>query len=133
NLPIPDGHRDRRRALGARGTVGKWEWKAAAQNSADRGITHLYGQANTGPLNAALASSDPRTALNPFVDGPWGSADLLTSIYSNTRITSYKADATTVDAFARGPLAQLPAGPIEAVFGAEYEKSKLTRGFDASC
>jgi hypothetical protein len=101
-----------------------WTWELTALSSRDRGSQNLYGQPNTPVLNAALASSNPATALNPFVDGPMASPDLLASIYSNASITTYKADSNIVDGFARGPLLELPAGPLTAVLGAEYvEKS----------
>src|SRR6266446_398472 len=118
--------------IGARGQIGKWNWELAALTSRDRGSQDLSGQPNTALLNAALASTDPRTALNPFVDGRMASPDVLASIYSNTSVTTYKADANIVNAFVRGPLLDLPAGPLAAVLGAEYEGSTLERGFDAS-
>ena len=116
--------------IGTRGHVGAWDWEATALMSRDRGSVRRYGQPNTAALNAALASSDPATALNPFVDGPMASAAVLGSIYSNTTITNFNGDATIFNGFLRGPLLQLPAGPLNAVIGAEHERSTLERGFD---
>jgi len=122
-----------RPVIGARGSVGPWDWELSALASRDNGAQNTYGQANAALLNAALASSDPRTALNPFADGPMASPDVLASIYSNSTVASYKGNAKIVDAFARGPLLDLPAGPLAAVLGAEYERSSLGQGtFDAS-
>jgi iron complex outermembrane receptor protein len=118
--------------VGARGEIGTWTWELTGLTSRDRGSQNLYGQPNTAALNAALASSDPATALNPFVDGPMASPALLASIYSNASITSYKADSNIVDGFARGPLLEFPAGPLTAVLGAEYQKNTFDRGFNAS-
>jgi iron complex outermembrane recepter protein len=117
--------------VGARGTVGTWQWEASALYSHDNGSNVQYGQTNAAALNAALASTDPTTALNPFVDGPMASRDLLNSIYSNTVVSNFKSDATIVDAFARGALMQLPAGPVTALVGAEYERDRLESGFEA--
>ncbi|HTR78608.1 MAG TPA: TonB-dependent receptor, partial [Gemmatimonadaceae bacterium] len=78
------------------------------------------------------ASSDPATALNPFVDGPMASPAVLSSIYSTTLPTDFKSHSNIVDAFTRGPLLSLPAGPLDAVVGAEYDGSSLQRGFDAN-
>ena len=117
--------------VGARGQIGAWQWEATGFVSRDRGSQNVYGQPNVPMLNAALASSDPATALNPFIDGPMASPDVLASIYSNASLTSYKADATIVDVFGRGPLVKLPAGDLTAVLGAEYEKDTFERGFNA--
>jgi len=121
-----------RPVVGARGKLGSWDWEVSALTSRDRGSQVLSGQPNTALLNAALASSDPQTALNPFVDGPMASPGVLAAIYSAKQITNFEAQTTVVDAFARGPLAQLPAGPLDALVGAEYEKNRFERGFDTN-
>ena len=122
-----------RPVIGGRGSVGTWDWEVSALTSRDKGARNTYGQVNTALLNSALSSSDPKTALNPFVDGPMASPDVLASIYSNSTAVSYKGDSTIGDAFARGPLLDLPAGPLDAVVGAEYERSSLSQSaFDAS-
>ena len=115
--------------LGVRGKLGTWQWEVAALDARDIGQQVLTGQTNTAALNAALASSDPATALNPFRDGPMGSPSLLASIYSNSIVTSFSSESRIIDAFARGPLLQLPAGPLTAVIGAEHEASSFERGF----
>jgi iron complex outermembrane receptor protein len=121
-----------RPVVGARGKVGSWNWEVSALTSRDRGSQVISGQANAAVLNAALASSDPQTALNPFVDGPMASPAVLAAIYSARQVTNFEAQTTVVDAFARGPLAQLPAGPLDALVGAEYEKNRFERGFTAT-
>src|SRR5258705_1452238 len=96
-----------RPVVGARGKLRNWDWEVSALTSRDRGSQVLSGQPNTALLNAALASSDPQTALNPFVDGRMASPGVLAAIYSAKQITNFEAQTTVVDAFARGPLAQL--------------------------
>ena len=118
--------------IGARGKAGEWQWEATALNSADRGSSVVSGQPNRVLLNAALASTNPATALNPFVDGPMGSSSLVASIFSNSTVIEFKSASTIVDAFARGPLLHLPAGPMEALVGAEYEHSRFEQGFVAT-
>jgi iron complex outermembrane receptor protein len=118
--------------VGARGKLDSWEWEITALHSRDNGSQVLTGQPNTALLNAALASPDPTQALNPFVDGPMASPDILAAIYSNVATTSFNANATIVDAFAHGPLLQLPAGAVNALLGAEYEKNNFEHGFEAS-
>jgi iron complex outermembrane recepter protein len=120
-----------RPVIGARGNFRAWDWELSALHSRDEGAVRIFGQPDVALQNAALASSDPATALNPFVDGPMGSPALLGSIYSSTIVTDYQSEATIIDAFARRPLFDLPGGPVNAVVGAEYEASALTRDFDA--
>jgi iron complex outermembrane recepter protein len=118
--------------IGARGNFGTWDWELSVLNSRDNGSQVIFGQRNAAALNVALASSDPATALNPFVDGPMGSPALLQSIFSTTLATDFQSQATIVDGFARGPLIDLPGGPLNAVLGAEYEDGSFTSGFKAS-
>jgi iron complex outermembrane receptor protein len=117
--------------VGARGGVDAWAWEFTAQTSRDQGHQTIHGQPDAGLLGAALASSDPATALNPFVDGPMASPAILSSIYSTTRPTAFKGQSNIVDGFMRGPLLALPAGSLDAVVGAEFDGSSLERGFDA--
>src|SRR5262249_10109330 len=58
--------------------------------------------------------------------------DVLASIFGQTNVSSWEGDATLVNAFARGTVFSLPAGPLDAVIGAEHESSSLERGFDHS-
>ena len=116
--------------VGARWNVGTWQWEVTALDARDNGSQVITGQPNSAALNAALASSDPAAALNPFRDGPMGSASLLASIYNVSSVINFSAESKILDAFARGPLLQLPAGPLTAVVGAEHEASTFERGFD---
>jgi len=118
--------------LGARGKLGTWQWEVSALDARDNGSQVITGQPNTAARNAALASSDPATALNPFRDGPMANASVLGSIYSNRIVTDFSSESKILDAYTRGPLLQLPAGPLTAVIGAEHERSTFERGFEAS-
>jgi iron complex outermembrane recepter protein len=118
--------------IGARGNLGSWGWELAALYSRDRGGQDIYGQPNAALVSAALASADPAAALNPFVDGPMASPELLAQLYGVTSTTDWRGDSTLFNGFARGPLMQLPAGALDAVIGAEYEKSGLERDMDAN-
>jgi iron complex outermembrane receptor protein len=118
--------------LGVRGKLGSWQWEVTALDARDNGSQVLTGQPNSAALNAALASSDPATALNPFRDGPMANASVLGSIYSNRIVTDFSSESKILDAYTRGPLLQLPAAPLTAVIGAEHERSTFERGFEAS-
>ena len=117
--------------VGARGELGAWEWETTALSSRDHGLQASTGQANAALLSAALASADPRTALNPFVDGPMASPDVLAPIFGAVTETPSKANATVINGFVRRPLRGLPAGMLDLVLGSEYEQSELERGMDA--
>ena len=116
--------------VGVRGKFAAWGWEVTAVYSRDRGGQDIYGLPDDALLAAALASSDPATALNPFVDGPMASPQSLAQLYGATLSTDWNADSTLLNGFVRGPLLQLPAGPVDAVLGAEYEESGLERDMD---
>jgi iron complex outermembrane receptor protein len=133
SLPILRFNEDFLRPLvGARGSFGDWQYEITGLTSRDKGSSVTSGQPNSTALTAALKSSDPATALNPFIDGPMASPALLASIYSVTTITSYKADSNIVNGFVRGPLIDLPGGPLDVVVGGEYEDSSLKRNFESN-
>jgi iron complex outermembrane receptor protein len=118
--------------VGVRGALGGWKWEVSALDAKDHGSQVVTGQANAAALGAALSSSDPATALNPFRDGAMASPAVLASIYSNTLTTNFSSESRIIDALARGPLAQLPAGAMVALVGAEHEHSTFERGFATS-
>jgi iron complex outermembrane receptor protein len=114
--------------VGARGELGAWEWETTALSSRDHGLQASTGQANAAQLSAALVSADARTALNPFVDGPMASPDVLASIFGAVTETPSKANATVLNGFVRRSLSALPAGTLDLVLGSEYERGELERG-----
>jgi iron complex outermembrane receptor protein len=121
-----------RPVIGARGAFRDWQWEVSALTSHDEGSQVLVGQTNAAALTAALASSTPATALNPFADGPAGSPALLGSIYSGSTANLFRGDADIVDGFVRGPLLKLPAGPLSVVLGGEYQYEHIARGFGSN-
>jgi iron complex outermembrane receptor protein len=116
--------------LGARGLLGEWAWEITGLVSRDRGGQVIYGQPNAALLSAALASADSGAALNAFVDGAMASHAVLSSIYSETNVTEWEAEATVVNGFARSSVLTLPAGTLDLVLGSELEESSLERGMD---
>ena len=116
-----------RMLVGARGTFGDtWRWELAAWDARDEVYSSDGGSVvDFANLAAALASSDPTTALNLFTTGPAASDQLLSSIYSPF---IYKALGVgqIANGYVAGTLFDLPAGPLEVVLGAEYVRSKLS-------
>lgn len=108
--------------LGARGTFSSdWSWEAAAWSSRDTSeIPTGFVAIDTAGLSAAVANG----SFNPFADAP-GDVNLLRS-FVRTRPRTFKGSADSVNAFVRGPIADWAGGKIEAVFGAEYQRSGLS-------
>lgn len=124
---IQDFSQDYWRGLvGARGNLGRWHWEITASQSRDHADIVLP-MFNSDAVAAALQSSNPATAINPFAgDGtaPW-SDQLLQSLLlpdQNIRLVSKLAD---VVATVRGPLFTLPAGDVLVAAGGEYQRSTL--------
>lgn len=76
---------------------------------------------NTPALNAALASSDPAIAFNPFGDGSFTSPATLDSIrgYSRNELVS---EVWSIAGKADGELFELPAGPLRLALGGDYRQ-----------
>jgi len=114
--------------IGVRGSVfSDWHYEAAAYLSRDRlesSSLKTYGSDYGNALQAALNSSDPANALNPFTSGAPGSPQLLQSIATSAAINHYANQIIDGQGVLRGPLAHLPAGPLEAVVGGEYAQEK---------
>ncbi len=105
--------------LGLRGTLfSRWDWEVAAWRSQERGNTESHGAQITAAVNAALASSDPASAINPFSRDNAVPASVLPNAFALQPQPS-RSDLNAVDARVRGPLFDLPAGPVTAVVGAE--------------
>jgi iron complex outermembrane receptor protein len=110
--------------IGLRGNLlDSWHWEVAGWDSADRS-RFSFGANNVAATQAALNSSNPATALNPFIDGLYGSPALLQSVVESGAI-EYAGNILGTSGFIRGPIVNLSSGPVEIVLGGEYEKQKL--------
>lgn len=115
-----------RSLLGVRGTLpGAWDWELSAVDSADDSTFSIGPRLNSVAVQAALNSSDPATALNPFIDGPMGSPQLLQSLLNPDASLEAHSRRTSVAGFVRGPLFELPAGSADLVIGADYNRDSL--------
>lgn len=114
-----------RALLGLRGAWGNWDWEFSALRSEEESNSEVRNAVDMARVNAALASSDPAQALNVFQDGPGGSPELLASLVAQPAQTRYGSNSTMVNAFARGTLFDLPAGPVSAVIGAEWRQETI--------
>ncbi|HEV2271377.1 MAG TPA: TonB-dependent receptor [Steroidobacteraceae bacterium] len=112
--------------IGMRGTLyEKWQWEISAWQSADWSQDVLTNYLpNSSAIQSALDSSNPDTALDPFVAGPIGSQSLLRSLFADGNLKMLGLDRSA-EAFLRGPLMRLPAGDVQAVLGGDYVRSEL--------
>ncbi|MFG6417260.1 TonB-dependent receptor domain-containing protein [Roseateles sp. DC23W] len=109
-----------RALLGVKGELGaRWDAEVTVSTASDRGGSQTWlGSINATAMAAALASSNPATALNPFTTGRAASNGVLRQIWSDAlRRSVGRKDQVT--ALARGAVLDLPAGPVETVVGAE--------------
>ncbi len=113
-----------RPVVGIRGRFADtWEWELSGTSSQDSST--LSGPStNNNAVQNALDSTDPTTALNPFVAGAQGSPQLLQSFLSGT-LTKFTGKSWIADGFVRGAPIKLPSGPLEVVLGAQYERNSL--------
>ena len=93
-----------RAVVGARGSIASWEWEASALLSGESSQYDVYGEQNNTLITNALNSSNPATALNPFVDAPSGSPALLQSLVYPDQVEHYRGQTADVTSFARGEI-----------------------------
>lgn len=114
-----------RGAFGLRGQLGAgWQWDVAAVASTETNHALSTIQVDPARVNAALAETDPTRALNPFVDGPAGSPELLASLMGSDADRHFSR-GRQVSAFLRGELFELPAGSVQAVLGGEWRDEEM--------
>jgi iron complex outermembrane receptor protein len=114
-----------RALIGLRGDLGSaWDFEASVSTSRDEGKRlQLNNAVNSAARTAALASTDPAAALNPFTAGPATSPEVLRSIWSDA-VRNTHGVKDLASAFVRGSPYELPAGPIEAIAGLEYARDR---------
>ncbi|HEY1129947.1 MAG TPA: TonB-dependent receptor [Roseateles sp.] len=105
---------------GVRGELASdWDAELTVSSSQDHGNTVSRNeQVNSAALSAALASTNPATAFNPFTSGRAASDDVLRGILRDTTRRD-RGRKDQVGAIVRGNLSELWAGPVDVVVGAE--------------
>jgi len=106
--------------VGLQGELGGgWDAELTASTTRDRSQSRmLASNVDTAARAAALASADPATALNPFTTGRAASDAVLQGIWSDSVLHGH-GRKDQLGGFVRGQLLNLPAGPLEAIAGAE--------------
>lgn len=96
-----------------------WDVELTASTSSDHGNTvSANEQLNSAALTAALASTNPSLAFNPFTSGRAASDDVLRGILKDTTRRD-RGRKDQVGGILRGKLGELWAGPVDVVVGAE--------------
>jgi iron complex outermembrane receptor protein len=114
-----------RALVGARGTFGKsWDWEVAGWDVGDSSTLTVTNQLNPAVVESALNSTNPATALNPFVAQGIGSPALLQSLVHDVIVKS-RQEQLSLNAVIRGTLFELPAGNLALAFGGEFDHTKL--------
>lgn len=112
-----------RALVGLKGEIGAgWDAEVTASMASDRGGSQSWNiKSNATALAAALASTNPASALNPFSTGKVASDAVLHQIWTDTnRRSAGRKDQVT--ALVRGSMLDLPAGPVDVVIGAEASR-----------
>ena len=120
-----------RPVLGVRGVLGSWDWEVSAGLSRNLTFEDDTGFVDPDKVTAALADTNPATALNPFVSGAYPNPSQIASLYGTTE---YNLNDTlrTYSGLIRGPAVKLPAGNVEVAVGAELQREALDYQFYGS-
>jgi len=116
---------DLRVTAGVRGRLGStWSYELTALGIRGDADLNSIDVANNAAINAAIASSNPATALNVFSTGRSGSPALLQTLLT-TDIGKFGADAAQIGGFLSGPLFDIPGGSIASVVGVEARRETI--------
>jgi len=105
---------------------GDWKFEGRIGYGTARDRADSTAGVNTAALNAALASSDPAKAFDPYGGGRT-SAATLASIFSADSTFPTDAKLTTWQAGLNGPLFRLPGGDVKLAVGYEGQDFSQTR------
>ena len=106
-------------------------WEAAATYSRDEFFDTTGGLYSASRVKAALASSNPATALNPFGGASYSHDPALIDSLSATAWLGGRADLLTFDAQVAGDLFRLPAGTVQAAGYVESRRERFSSVSDA--
>lgn len=121
---------------GVRGDLGAWKWETAALYSWANTVDRESNRVSNSALQAALLSSDPQRAYNPFTGGDPNSPTLLdptlnpASVVDPMRITVRRSSSTSLylaDArLSNGALFDLRGNDVGVALGVEFRREDYT-------
>lgn len=106
---------------GAERNLGAWNTTATLGYATEHTRTTARNVVNAAALNAALASSDPHTAFNPFGDGSNTNPVTLESI-RGLLDANYDSKTASASLSFHGPLFTLPGGNVALTFGGDARR-----------
>lgn len=104
-----------------------WKLGALATLGDNDDVSRTLRGLNTGAINAALARTDPATALNVFGSGP-NNPDTLDAISNSIAISPGRTRFHNYLLKADGSVFQLPSGPLRAALGFERQEVRTVGG-----
>lgn len=107
------------------------KWNMNAYVTGGYNHDHVFsvgGGTDAANLAAALRSSDPATALNPFGTAGGNSAATIASVFDNLTDTDGRTKFMDAGAKLDGSLFALPGGDVKVAFGVEWQKTQLRTG-----
>jgi iron complex outermembrane receptor protein len=124
DLRIKDTVQSNQIALGADVDLGKGFTFEVYGTTNQDSESNMYGTFNQNALAAALADSNPATALNVFGSGGNNNPATLAKIYGQANFTS-RYTVNLVNAKVDGPIFDLPAGSVRVAIGGEFHRDRL--------
>jgi iron complex outermembrane receptor protein len=110
--------------VGLKGALGeRWSWEVAAWQSGDHAHQTDLNTVDNGALLAALSNPDPAQSINLFSSGKPASQEVMDRILYDAPVAAM-SKLQTVNGFIRGTLFDLPAGHVDVVLGAEYNRMR---------
>ncbi|MBV9883318.1 MAG: TonB-dependent receptor [Sphingomonadaceae bacterium] len=104
-----------------------WRLEALAATGRTRDLSSSYRGLNTGALNAALASSDPTTAFDPY--GLYRTnAAVLPNLANQIFLAPTNGKLTAYEVRLNGALFTLPGGPVRMAAGYERQQFHVALG-----
>jgi iron complex outermembrane receptor protein len=104
----------------------KWNLNVGVSHGNNKDIAYNYGP-NPAALSAALASSDPAKAFNPF--GAPNSPAVIAALSNYVTLAAPGENSLLqLQAKLDGPLFALPGGEVRVALGGEYNKINVTAG-----
>ncbi len=122
-------------AIGAGVDLGAdWRLETYANLSKNRGFQRRGAITNGAALTAALASSNPATAFNPFGDGTFNVTNnpALVDIIVANRDTYGTSEARDLAVKADGPVFELPGGDVRMALGVERHDNEFRQKLNAN-
>lgn len=114
-----------RAVLGSRLSMGAWDIELSALASREDSTSVLSNRLNFAQLAAAASATDPTRAINPFQDGPLGSAQVLAALEVAPTRNAYASDGYQGSAILRGDLFEIAAGSVALAAGVEWRKEEM--------